>query len=222
MGMFYRGHSWLVYAVWATLICAFWVAIFELNWRMSFLAAATLVATMVPAMLADRYHLRLPMAFFAGMVLFLFATLFLGEAFDFYEIYWWWDVAMHASSAVGFGLVGVIIALVMFEGDRYAAPAWAVGLIGFTFAVTIGVMWEVFEYFMDLSLGLNMQKNGLQDTMWDLITDAGGGLVGASAGYAYLKGRGRWGLPGLIAEFVRGNRWFFLKPKAKDDLDKDP
>ncbi len=215
--MFYRGHSWLVYGVWFTLACACGVALYELNWRMGFLALLTLAATMVPAMLADRYHLRLPMAFFAAIVLFLFATLFLGEAFDFYNIFWWWDVAMHASAAIGFGLVGVIIALLMFEGNRYAAPPWAVGLIGLTFAVSIGVLWEVFEYFMDASFGLNMQKSGLQDTMWDLITNAGGGLVGASAGYAYLRGRDRSGLPGMIAEFVRRNKWYFPKSDTKDN-----
>ena len=195
--MILRGHAWLVYAIWLTLVGAFAYEFAHQNWQMSFIALATLIASIIPAFVADRYHLRLPMTFFAGIVLFLFATLFLGEAFDFYGRFWWWDVVLHASSAIGFGLVGVIIALLMFEGDRYAAPAWAVGLIGFTFAVTIGVLWEVFEYFMDVGFGMNMQKSGLTDTMWDLITDAGGGLVGASAGYAYLKGRDRTGLPGM-------------------------
>ena len=212
--MILRGHAWLVYAIWLTLVGAFAYELAHENWQMSFVALATLVASIIPAFVADRYHLRLPMAFFAGIVLFIFATLFLGEAFNFYERFWWWDVVLHGSSAIGFGLVGVIIALLMFEGDRYAAPPWAVGLIGFTFAVSIGVLWEVFEYFMDVGFGTNMQKSGLTDTMWDLITDAGGGLVGASAGYAYLQGRDRSGLPGMIAEFVRRNKPFF--PKSGD------
>ncbi|MCP5037565.1 MAG: hypothetical protein GY945_08205 [Rhodobacteraceae bacterium] len=213
--MFYRGHSWLVYAIWLTLIGAFCFALYERNWQMGFVAISTLVASMVPAFVADRYELRLPVAFFAGLVLFLFATLFLGEAFDFYEKIWWWDVVLHATSAIGFGLVGVIIALVMFEGDRYAAPPWAIGLIGFTFAVTIGVLWEVFEYFMDISLGLSMQKSGLDDTMLDMIANAGGGLVSAWAGYAYLRGRDKSGLSGMISEFVRGNKWYFPKSDNK-------
>jgi len=215
--MFYRGHSWLVYAIWITLIGAFGFALIEQNWKMGFVAFATLAASMIPAAIADRYELRLPVAFFAGMVLFLFATLFLGEVLDFYGRFWWWDLALHAISATGFGLVGVIIALVMFEGDRYAAPPWAIAFIGFTFAVTMGSLWELFEYSMDLSFGMNMQKSGLDDTMLDLLSNAGGAIVGASAGYAYLRGRDNSGLSGLIAEFVRRNRWFFPKSSKRKD-----
>jgi hypothetical protein len=41
---------------------------------------------------------------------------------------------------------------------------------------------------MDSLFGLNMQKSGLRDTMWDLIVDALGALVVSILGYLYLKG----------------------------------
>ncbi len=144
-------------------------------------------------------------------MVFVFGTIFLGEAFDFYTRYWWWDVILHAGSAVGFGLAGFLFVFMLFEGDRYAAPAWAVAFISFCFALSIGTLWEIFEFAMDQIFGLNMQKSGLIDTMWDLIVDTLGASIGAIAGLSYLKGQELGGLTAAIREFVAANRRFFRK-----------
>ncbi len=44
--------------------------------------------------------------------------------------------------------------------------------MAFSFAVSIGTLWEVFEFGMDILFGLSMQKSGVIDTMDDLIVDA--------------------------------------------------
>jgi hypothetical protein len=41
---------------------------------------------------------------------------------------------------------------------------------------------------MDSLFGINMQKSGLPDTMWDLIVDALGALLVSIVGYFYLRG----------------------------------
>ncbi len=211
-----HGQSYVVYAVWLFLLATAGFAAYEHNYSMMFIALGTLAASTAPAFLADRLHIRIPVGFYAGIVLFLFGTLFLGEAFDFYERFTWWDIVMHGASAMGFGLMGVIFALTLFEGDKYAAPAWAISIIAFSFALAIGTLWEVFEFAMDWFFDLNMQKSGLIDTMGDLIVDTIGAAVGALAGFAYLKGRDRWGLPGMIAEFVRRNRGMFSKARPPE------
>jgi len=209
--MVFYGQSYVVYAVWAVLLGSAGFALYQGEWSLMFIALGTLVASVVPAFVADRLHIRIPVGFYAWIVLFTFGTLFLGEAFDFYERFGWWDVVMHGASAMGFGLMGVVFALTLFEGDKYAAPAWAVSVIAFSFALAIGALWEVFEFAMDTVFGLNMQKSGLIDTMGDLIVDTIGAAIGALAGFAYLKGRERWGLSAMIAEFVRRNRAMFSK-----------
>ena len=60
-------------------------------------------------------------------------------------------------------------------------------LFSFSFAIAIGVVWEIFEFFMDISFGLNMQKSGLIDTMGDLIVDSLGALLASGIGYFYLR-----------------------------------
>jgi hypothetical protein len=99
----------------------------------------------------------------------------------------------------------------LFEGDRYAAPHWALALIAFCVAVTIGVLWEIFEFGMDQLFGMNMQKSGLMDTMGDLIVDVIGASLGALAGWAYLVGRGPGFTRNLFEQFVAKNRRLYRK-----------
>lgn len=79
----------------------------------------------------------------------------------------------------------------------------------FCFAVMIGAVWEIWEFTLDQLFGLNTQKSGLVDTMWDLIVDAGGAIIGAGAGWAYLKGRQNGPLTNAIHAFIDKNRRLF-------------
>lgn len=210
--MFLFRQNTVIHAVWLTLVSAAVVALFIERWSMGFVALATLGVSMLPAALAERYQIRVPVPFLSFVVLFIFATLFLGEAIDFYNRYWWWDIALHATSAIGFGLVGFICIFYLFEGDRYAAPAWAVSFFSWCFAVAIGAVWEVFEFTVDSIFGTNMLKSGLPDTMGDLIVNVIGAAIGAASGYLYLLGLERGGLfSWLIADFVRLNRRLFKR-----------
>jgi hypothetical protein len=147
--------------------------------------------------------------------LFFFATIFLGEAFDFYERLWWWDLALHGSSAVGFGLTGFLLVFMLFEGDRFAAPPSAIAAITFCVAMTIGATWEIFEYTMDASFGLNMQKSGLDDTMGDLIVNGIGSLTASLTGYIYLTRDSEGWIGRRLSQFIKINRKFYQKYKAR-------
>ena len=108
-------------------------------------------------------------------------------------------------------ILGFVFAFMLFQGDRYAAPAWAVSFLAFCFALSMGTMWEIFEFGMDQIFGMNMQKSGLLDTMWDLIVDTIGAAIGALAGFFFLKGREFGGLSAMIRETVKKNRRFFRR-----------
>lgn len=210
-GLRLRDHPYVTWAIWMILIVSAVFAAATQHWEVVFVSVTALGFTILPALFVARFDIRLPMSFLAAISLFVFATLFLGEVFDFYERYWWWDVLLHGFSAMGFGLIGFLFVFFLFEGNKYAAPPVAVAFISFCFAVTIGTAWEIFEFAMDRSFGLNMQKSGLPDTMGDLIVNAFGAAIGATAGFLYLKGREFGGLGGLIGEFLRLNRKFFRK-----------
>jgi len=211
------GHSKIVYAIWVTLIVTIIASLVTGRWFLAYVTSRTLVFSLIPAVLSQRFEIKLPVGFITFVVMFIFGTTFLGEEFDFYELFWWWDILLHGSSAIGFALIGAILVFMIFQGDRYVVPPFAAAFIALCFAVTVGSFWEIYEFAMDQLFGYNMQKSGLLDTMSDSIVNAIGASLGATAGYFYLKGREFGGLAGMIAEFVRMNRWLFKKEPPKDN-----
>lgn len=211
----FADQTWLAKIIWAVLALLMLDALVQHNWPLAFVALATLMLSLAPVVVARWAEIVVPPSFIAAIVVFVGGTLFLGEVYDFYNRFWWWDLVMHSGSAVGFGLIGFVLVFMMFQGDRYAAPPIAVAFFAFCFALAIGALWEIFEFGMDQVFGLNMQKSGLMDTMWDLIMDFLGALIGAGAGYAYLKGRAKGGLMGLIDDFVQRNPRFFSRHRKR-------
>lgn len=190
------------------------VAVMREVWPAVFVTSAALALTFLPGQLAHRVGLRLPPSFLAAIALFILATLYLGEVQDFYDRFWWWDLALHFGSAMGFGILGFLLVFMLFQGDRYAAPPWAMGVLSFCFAMTVGALWEIFEYAMDTFFGFNMMKSGLPDTMGDLIVNAVGATLAGLAGVVYLLGRaGRLGTPFEL--FIATNRTRFRKVLAR-------
>ncbi len=118
---------------------------------------------------------------------------------------------MHSGSALGVGLIGFVLIFMLFEGNKYAAPPYALALLSFFVAMAIGAIWEIFEYSMDIWFGMNMQKSGLDDTMWDMIVNLVGATIAGLAGYFYLRGKWFVGLARLIDQFVRANKKLFRK-----------
>lgn len=198
-------------SIWAALLLISFSSLVLGRFSLAFVSLATFVLSLVPFVLARRFSLFLPMPFVLATTAFLVASLVLGEVFDFYNRFWWWDLALHGSAAIGFGLIGFLFVFMLFEGDRFAAPPSALAVIAFCVAMTLGALWEVFEFGMDMAFGLNMQKSGLNDTMGDLIVNAIGGFGASVAGYFYSRFEQGGILGRAIDQFIRLNKIYFRK-----------
>ena len=180
------------------------------NWENVFLTAIVILLTLVPAFLLRRYRVIVPPEFQLVAAAFVFLSLFLGSALDFYYRFWWWDLMLHTASGFLLGIIGFIALFVLNQTDS-VRPGMKPGFISFfgvTFAVTLGVAWEVFEFAVDsIWPALNMQstETGVHDTMVDLIVDTVGAVVVAVMGYIYLK-TGRYSfIADAVRSFVRKN-----------------
>ena len=201
--------------IWALLLLTALVSLGLARWSLAFVSVATLGLSLVPPLLASRWSLTLPVPFLFATTLFLFGSIFLGEAFNFYERLWWWDLALHGFSAIGFGLTGFLFIFMLFDGDRFAAPPSAIAFITFCVAMTVGATWEIFEYLMDQGFGLDMQNSSLDDTMGDLMINAVGSVIASVTGYVYLV-RNSAGLLGRrLSEFIDLNRRLYRKSKDR-------
>jgi len=188
-----------------TLVLAIFASAIFGSWFNLFVAACTLGLTFLPAWLESKYRLVLPLDFEFAIVFFIYASLFLGETHNFYDHFWWWDVLLHVGSAIAFGFIGFLILFILFKADKVNANPFWIAVFSFCFAVSVGAIWEVFEFSMDQLFGFNMQKSGLVDTMWDIIIDSGGALVASVAGYAYMKGSHQSYLAKLVRLFIKSN-----------------
>ena len=165
------------------------------QWLHLFLVAGIMAATLAPVVFRHRLPIEVPSEIQILVVLFVFATLFLGEVRDYYERFWWWDLALHGTAGLLCGLLGFMIVYMLNEDrhvDLHMRPFF-VALFAFFFALGIGGLWEIFEFAMDRIFGLTMQKptpgdpSGLTDTMRDLIINTAGAALVSLAGWRYLR-----------------------------------
>lgn len=191
-------------------------------WMSSAGLLAVMVITGAPAILERRSPVSIPNEYQVLAIIFVFASLFLGEFRSYYERFWWWDVALHATSGLLLGIVGFLLVYVMNEVKRidlHMRPGF-VALFAFVFAVAAGAIWEIFEFGMDQLAGTNMQKpflgdpSGLTDTMWDLIVDAFGAAVISCFGWWHMKHKSRSFIEAWTAKFIARNPRLF----GRDDL----
>ncbi len=195
--------------------------LFEHQWMNSVGLIAVMAITAAPMLLGHRLPVRIPPEYDVLAILFVFASLFLGEFQSYYDRFWWWDIVLHTTSGLLLGVVGFLLVYVLNESRRinvYMRPGF-VALFAFTFAVTAGVLWEVFEFTMDQVVGTNMQKpflgdpSGLTDTMWDLIVDTLGAAIVSCFGWLNLKSNTHSFLEELIDKFLERNPRLFRGPR---------
>ena len=212
-------HRKVTFVLLLVMLIGMAASIYEQQWLNAAAIGGILLLTALPMLILRRLAIFIPPEFELLAIAFIFASLFLGGTRDYYGRFWWWDVALHTTSGALLGILGFLLVYVL-NGiprlDLHLRPGF-VAFFAFCFALTVGALWEVFEFAMDELAGMNMQTpflgdpSCLNDTMWDLIVDALGALTIALAGYLYMK-RGmtsvieRW-----IQRFIAGNPRLFKR-----------
>lgn len=205
-------HQRLSLSLQGVLLAGAALSIWQAQWLTAVTTLTILVVTLLPLVLGRRFEVFIPPEFEALAVVFVFASLFLGEVGGYYVRFWWWDAALHTASGFLLGILGFLLVYVLNqkqEVEVHMKPGF-VALFAFMFAVGMGALWEIFEFAMDSFFGLDMQKSGLMDTMWDLIVDTVGAAVIAFLGYGWLSTVGTDSfLEQWIDRFVEGNPRLF-------------
>jgi uncharacterized membrane protein YjdF len=185
------------------------------EWPQAFFVAGIMVLVLAP--LVFRMPVEIPSEIQIVAVLFVFATLFLGEVRDYYERFWWWDAVLHTTSGLLLGMLGFMFVYILNEDrnvDLHMRPSF-VALFAFFFAVGVGAIWEIFEFAMDRSFGTNMQPatqgdpSGLSDTIHDLIVDTVGAAVVSIGGWRYLTRARQPHVDNWAKRFIQRNPQIF-------------
>lgn len=187
------------------------------QWLNIFLVLTIMLVTLLPVVLRRLRAIDIPPEFQVLAVTFVFASLFLGEVRSYYERFWWWDVALHVTSGLLLGILGFLLVYLLNENERvelHMRPRF-VALFSFVFAVAVGCLWEIFEFGVDRTFDVHMQKpmlgdpSGLTDTMWDLIVDAFGALAISVLAWWYMERGKRSFVEAWTRKFIERNPQLF-------------
>ncbi len=169
------------------------------SWELFFTSILTIVLLMLPTMMAKRAKISIPAPFQIAILLFIFASMYLGEIHNYYYRFKWWDTLLHGSSAVLLGYTGFLLIYALNKDKKMHVrlSPFFMALFSFCFALAVGALWEIFEFAVDGIFSANMQKArdlgssrlGVFDTMLDLIVDAIGALAVSIAGFFHAKRR---------------------------------
>ena len=161
--------SFFVYIFLRTLVLITMVLqIFNQNYENAFLCILTLFLMIIPSFIQVEFKIELPSTLEIIILLFIFSAEILGEIQSFYIRVPVWDTILHTlngflAAAIGFSLVDL-----MNKDTRikFQLSPLFMAIVAFCFSMTIGVIWEFFEFGMDTFAGLDMQK----DTIINHIT----------------------------------------------------
>ena len=128
----------------------------------------TLVLLLLPSILERKLGVRLPAGLEITVVVFIVAAEILGEIACFYVTVPFWDKALHTTSGFIYAAVGYSMADVLNRHKKVSfelSPLF-LALVAFCFSMTIGALWEIFEFSVDNLFHKDMQK----DTVIQQIT----------------------------------------------------
>ena len=164
-----------VYLVLRLIVLASLVsAILRQEYESAFVCVLVLFLFMLPFFIQKNFGIRLPSTLEIIILLFIFAAEILGELQSYFIQYPYWDTMLHTTNgflcaAVGFSLIDILNrdAKIKFT----LSPVY-VALAAFCFSMTIGVLWEFFEFGMDRLFHMDMQKDTIVHTISSVMLDS--------------------------------------------------
>ncbi len=130
------------------------------NYQSVMLCILSLVLFFLPALLQDKMKLTIPPVFQVIIFGFIFAAEILGEVNHYYVKIHGWDTMLHTMNGFLCAAVGFSLIYLLNRGSKNVnLSPFYLTLVAFCFSMTVGVLWEFFEFTMDQFFFLDMQKD---------------------------------------------------------------
>lgn len=153
------------------------------NFDNALVCLLTLLLFGVPRFVTRTLRIRLPETLEIIVLFFIFGAEILGELGNYYQNFPHWDILLHTTwgflcAALGFSLVDI---LNRTERIRLNLSPLFVAIVAFCFSMTIGVLWEFFEFGADRIFMTDMQKdtviNAISTTVPEIAGNGGKATV---------------------------------------------
>ncbi len=166
--------SFLVFSVLRVLILVALVRqLMRGSYESAFFCVLALVLLYLPSWLQVKLRVELPPPLEITILCFIFAAEILGEVNAFYVVIPNWDTMLHTLNGFLAAAVGLSMVILLNDNDKivFQLSPFFLALLAFCFSMTIGVLWEFFEFFMDAFFGTDMQKDTIIHTIHSVTLD---------------------------------------------------
>lgn len=143
------------------------------EYESAFICLLVLALFILPFFIQQNFGIQLPSVLEIIILLFIFAAEILGELECYFITYPNWDSMLHTTTgflcaATGFALIDILNrnSRIKFQ----LSPVY-VALAAFCFSMTVGVLWEFFEFGMDRVFHLDMQKDTVVQSITSVMLD---------------------------------------------------
>lgn len=154
--------AFTVYVILRALVIAIGIISFIAgNYQNFFLCILSLILFLLPAFVQTNFGIELPETLEIIVLLFVFAAEILGEISGFYMKISFWDSMLHTTTGFLAAAIGFALLDILNRNDRFKfqiSPVY-MAIVAFCFSMTVGAVWELFEFSMDFFFGLDMQKD---------------------------------------------------------------
>ena len=147
--------------------------LFLRNYEGAFFCILTILLLYVPSWLQVKLRIELPPPLEITILCFIFAAEILGEVNAFYVNVPNWDTMLHTLNGFLAAAVGFSMVLLLNDDERltFDLSPFFLALVAFCFSMTIGVLWEFFEFGMDYFFHTDMQKDTVVNAIYTVALD---------------------------------------------------
>ena len=167
-------HKTIIYILLRLSVVLVLIAqVFNRDWQNVMLCVLTLILFTIPSFIERNWHIDIPNTLEVIVLIFIYSAEILGEIRAFYVNVPGWDTALHTTTgflaaAVGFSLVDIVN---RNENTKFYLSPVYVAIVSFCFSMTIGIIWEFFEFSMDRLFLLDMQKDTTVHEIGSVLLD---------------------------------------------------
>ena len=166
--------TFIVFSVLRILVIVCMVRqIFLHNYESFFLSVLTLLLLYIPSWLQVKLRIEIPIGLEISILCFIFAAEILGEINAFYIVIPGWGTILHTLNGFLCAAVGFSLVLLLNDNEKltFDLSPFFLALVAFCFSMTVGVMWEFFEFGVDRFLNFDMQKDTIVNMVSSVMLD---------------------------------------------------
>ena len=143
------------------------------EYESAFICLLVLILFILPFFIQQNFGIQLPTTLEIIILLFIFAAEILGELEGYFITYPDWDTMLHTTTGFLCAATGFALIDILNRNSRikfHLSPIY-VALAAFCFSMTVGVLWEFFEFGMDRLFHLDMQKDTVVQSITSVMLD---------------------------------------------------